>query len=51
MYKSMVCAELAPVCERIITEAMLSLGLAGVYMVYLVCEKRNLESEVSMLKP
>ena len=46
-------AELAPFCERIIIEAMLSFGLADRYVVYdVVCKKHNLlESEVSMLKP
>ena len=46
-------AEHAPVRERIITEAMLSLDTVGRLAVHdVVCEKQNLlESEVSMLKP
>ena len=45
-------AELAPVLELIITEAMLSLDTGGKFAVHdVVCEKQNLlVSEVSMLK-
>ena len=45
-------AELAPVSDRIVTEAMLSLDKVGTYSAHEVCEKHNLlESEVTLLKP
>jgi hypothetical protein len=46
-------AELAPVRERISTEAMLSFDKVGRFVEYdVVCEKQSLlESEVAMLKP